>query len=123
MSIGIPKPSPRRLVKAKQRRSKLRAAAILRAEVRGRDGHQCQCCHIPVFVDAANPAQRAQVHHIKFRSQGGPDKHQNLITVCAGCHAKIHARVIEVRGEKATNVRFIDRSRLLAVVRRVRANA
>jgi 5-methylcytosine-specific restriction endonuclease McrA len=101
------KPRPSLLVKADKRGQQLRREAKLRADIRGRDGHQCQCCHIPVFVQASNPLQRAEVHHIQFRSKGGVDDQKNMITVCAGCHAKIHAHEIEVRGTHALNVRFI----------------
>jgi 5-methylcytosine-specific restriction endonuclease McrA len=31
-----------------------------------------------------------EVHHKEFRSQGGDDTEQNLITVCAKCHARVH---------------------------------
>jgi 5-methylcytosine-specific restriction endonuclease McrA len=101
------KPRPRLLVRAEKRQQRAAAAKRLRAEVRGRDGHQCQCCHLPVFVNASNPLQRAQVHHIQYRSQGGPNEHRNLVTVCAECHARIHAHDIEVVGTNAMNVRFI----------------
>lgn len=101
------KPRPSLLVKAKKRHTKQKAAEKLRAEVRGRDGHQCQSCHIPVFVHAANPLHRAQVHHIQFRSKGGSNEFKNLITVCAECHALIHAHELDVKGTNALDVRFV----------------
>lgn len=111
MAIGYgvpcPKPRPSILVKAKARRRGETALMKLRREVRARDGHQCQSCHVPVFVHASNPLQRAQVHHIQFRSKGGTNDHTNLITVCAECHAKIHIHEIAVRGTNARNVRFV----------------
>jgi 5-methylcytosine-specific restriction endonuclease McrA len=36
--------------------------------------------------------QHLQVHHLKFRSQSGGDEEQNLITLCAECHAQLHRR-------------------------------
>jgi predicted HNH restriction endonuclease len=36
--------------------------------------------------------QNLQVHHLEFRSQSGSDQEQNLITLCAECHARIHLR-------------------------------
>ena len=107
MAIGFPKPRPRLLVKAAARLKREKAARDLRKAVRARDGSQCQCCHIPVFVSAANPLQRAQVHHMRFKSKGGTDEMSNLVTVCAECHAKIHAHEIEVRGTHAMKVRFV----------------
>lgn len=31
-----------------------------------------------------------QIHHITFRSQGGPDEEWNLITLCGSCHGWAH---------------------------------
>lgn len=36
------------------------------------------------------PSQQLHVHHILFRSQGGPDEDWNLISLCPGCHDKAH---------------------------------
>lgn len=46
-----------------------------------RDGWHCQFC---------GSMQDLQVHHQTFRSHGGPDMPENLITLCAGCHAAFH---------------------------------
>ena len=105
--IAVPKPRPAILERKSVRCKRLAAEVKLRASIRARDGNQCQACHVPVFVAATNPLQRAQVHHIKFRSQGGPNDKKNLITVCAECHAKIHVHELEVRGTNAMNVRFV----------------
>jgi 5-methylcytosine-specific restriction endonuclease McrA len=94
--------------RAKKQRLRMAKAALVRKEVRARDGQQCQCCHIPVFLDCANPMQRAEVHHIKFRSQGGPDTQRNLITVCGECHGKIHRHEVDLVGD-ALSVRFVWR--------------
>ena len=101
------KPRPGLLERADKRKKVKAASMKMRQDVRGRDGNQCQSCHIPVFVHAANPLHRAQVHHIQFRSQGGQNVMKNMITVCAECHAKIHAHEIDVRGTNANDVRFI----------------
>jgi 5-methylcytosine-specific restriction endonuclease McrA len=34
--------------------------------------------------------QNLEVHHRQFRSRMGSDSKQNLITLCAQCHAKMH---------------------------------
>jgi predicted HNH restriction endonuclease len=31
-----------------------------------------------------------EVHHKQFRSQSGDDSNENLITLCAACHAGVH---------------------------------
>lgn len=107
MGLACPKPRPSLLVKKAKRLHKAKAALLLRHAVRARDGHQCQSCHVPVSVGYANPLQHAHVHHIQFRSQGGPDAMTNLITVCAECHAKIHAHELKVVGTHASRVRFV----------------
>jgi 5-methylcytosine-specific restriction endonuclease McrA len=55
----------------------------LHRQVLERDGWRCQVC---------GSMQHLQVHHLKFRSQSGGDVEQNLITLCAGCHGRIHRK-------------------------------
>ena len=33
-----------------------------------------------------------EVHHREFRSRSGSDSEENLITLCAACHARVHRR-------------------------------
>lgn len=54
--------------------------ASLRKQVQERDG-RCRGC------GAGNPSE---VHHIKFRSQGGRDELRNLVWLCGGCHRAAH---------------------------------
>ena len=49
--------------------------------VRERDHYRCRVC---------GTAQMVEVHHILFRSQGGPDEDWNLITLCKQCHMRAH---------------------------------
>lgn len=53
-----------------------------------RDKYTCQVCK------AKNT--RLEVHHIKYRSQGGTDDLDNLITLCADCHKKVHAGKLSI---------------------------
>jgi 5-methylcytosine-specific restriction endonuclease McrA len=55
----------------------------LRREVLERDGWRCQVC---------GSMSAVEVHHLSFRSRGGEDCDQNLITVCRRCHNGIHSR-------------------------------
>lgn len=52
------------------------------ADVRERDGHHCRLC---------GSTNWTEVHHIQYRSQGGPDEKWNLITLCKECHMNAHA--------------------------------
>lgn len=55
----------------------------LKAEVRARDSHRCRWC------GARGVA--LEVHHILYRSQGGPDEEWNLITLCDEHHRLAHS--------------------------------
>lgn len=46
-----------------------------------RDGYRCALCDNTKYI---------QIHHIIQRSRGGSDEMQNLITLCADCHALAH---------------------------------
>jgi len=54
--------------------------------VKIRDEQRCQVCgdRLPV------PYGRLEVHHIVYRSKGGSDELENLVTLCDLCHAVIH---------------------------------
>jgi 5-methylcytosine-specific restriction endonuclease McrA len=55
----------------------------LHRQVLERDGWRCQVC---------GSMQNLQVHHLKLRSRSGGDEEQNLITLCAACHERIHRK-------------------------------
>ena len=50
--------------------------------VLNRDNYTCQCCK--------TKRGTFNVHHIIYRSNGGSDKMDNLITLCSDCHKKLH---------------------------------
>lgn len=49
-----------------------------------RDGWKCRRCRL---------RERLHGHHIVFRSKGGEDTTENLITLCNDCHDGVHSRV------------------------------
>jgi 5-methylcytosine-specific restriction endonuclease McrA len=55
----------------------------LRQQILRRDGWRCQSC---------GTMSSLEVHHRKFRSHSGADSEENLITLCAACHARVHGR-------------------------------
>jgi 5-methylcytosine-specific restriction endonuclease McrA len=57
--------------------------AKLQRQVLERDGWRCQVC---------GSMQNLQAHHLKFRSHSGSDEEQNLITLCAECHERMHRK-------------------------------
>ena len=53
----------------------------LRQQILHRDGWRCQSC---------GTMSNLEVHHREFRSNSGADSEENLITLCAACHAAVH---------------------------------
>ncbi len=53
----------------------------LREQVLRRDGWKCQCC---------GTRSNLEVHHKEYRSRGGNDSEENLITLCVTCHLLVH---------------------------------
>ena len=56
-----------------------------KAMVLNRDNYTCQCCK------GKHKDSKLEVHHIVFRSQGGSDEENNLITLCHTCHKNLHS--------------------------------
>ena len=71
-----------------------RREAILR-----RDNYTCQCC--------GKKNCRLEVHHVKFKSNGGTDDEENLITLCEDCHKGVHAGtvVLSKKPKKSKNLK------------------
>ena len=84
-----------------------------REAVLHRDNYTCQCC--------GKKNCRLDVHHIIFRSNGGTDDENNLITLCKDCHKKVHkGRIVLNKKPKKMNLKHathmsIIRSQLLKV--------
>ena len=79
-----------------------------------RDNYTCQCC--------GKKNCRLEVHHIRFKSNGGTDDEENLITLCTDCHKGIHAGTVTLdkKPKKGKNLKCathmsIIRSRLLKI--------
>jgi 5-methylcytosine-specific restriction endonuclease McrA len=68
----------------KQRRLRLKVELYerLREQVVWRDGWRCQYC---------GSSSSLEVRHEEFRSHGGDDSEENLITLCAACHSGAHS--------------------------------
>jgi len=65
----------------------------VKAFVLHRDGHQCQKCK--------TKKGKLHVHHLVFRSQGGSDEPNNLLTLCVECHEELHRGEFTLKGRKA----------------------
>ena len=69
-----------------------------KAMVLNRDGYTCQCCK------GKHKDRKLEVHHIVYRSQGGSDEAENLITLCHTCHKGVHDGTVKLnlKGKKKT---------------------
>ena len=71
-----------------------------RSAILHRDNYTCQCC--------GKKNCRLEVHHIKFRRDGGTDDEENLITLCEDCHKSVHAGtvVLSKKPKKNKNLKY-----------------
>ncbi len=60
-----------------------------------RDNHECQSNRKVLH------SKKLHVHHIIFRSNGGTDTPDNLITLCENCHADLHGGLFELKVRKS----------------------
>ena len=70
--------------------------------VRARNNYTCQHCN------GKKKDSRINVHHIVFRSNGGSDEPENLITLCKTCHDALHAGKIKLKlnGKSRGSLKF-----------------
>jgi hypothetical protein len=71
----------------------------VRRQVLARDHHACT-------IPGCRSARNLDVHHIQFRSDGGGNELSNLLTMCSGHHALLHAGQLIVRGEAPHALEF-----------------
>lgn len=103
--MAFQKPQSRAAQKA---RAVFADATIKRATTRLvllRDGYKCRACarHVDQSLDML---KRAHLHHIRFKSRGGSDDEANLVTLCAVCHADVHAHRLTVTGNAESTLTF-----------------
>ena len=67
----------------------------IKAYIRDRDNYTCQYCK--------KQNVKLHVHHIIFKSKGGTDRPDNLITLCEQCHNDLHAGKIQLTVKKLSN--------------------
>jgi len=72
-------------------KGRLYGFANMKAYILSRDNYTCQYCK------GKSKDSRLHVHHIVFRSNGGSDNEDNLITLCETCHKKLHKDEITLK--------------------------
>ena len=85
----------------------------VKAAVLSRDNYTCQIC--------GEKDSKLEVHHIQFRSKGGSNRMDNLVTLCHNCHGKIHNNKLDfnkpVKSFKHASHMNIMRNRLVEELR------
>lgn len=73
---------------------------FVRIEAYKRDGYTCQHCGVKCISRRAltneNGDKLIQCHHINFWSKTQDNSLENLVTLCASCHAKVHFGNIDI---------------------------
>ena len=73
-----------------------------------RDNYTCQCC--------GKKNCRLEVHHIKFKSNGGTNDEENLITLCEDCHNGVHTGTV-VLNKKPKKSKGLNHATHMSVIR------
>lgn len=82
----------------------------IKRELRKRQHGRCAICE--------EKSKRLEMHHIKPRSMGGPDKEENLILLCPACHKDVHDMIKQLKLNKESEFfRFKQVIRLLRYYR------
>lgn len=85
----------------------------VKSAVLNRDNYTCQIC--------GEKDTRLEVHHIQFRSKGGSNRIDNLVTLCRDCHKQIHSGGLvfdkKIKSFKPASHMNIIRSRLVEELR------
>ena len=95
--------SPLRKSRSKPRPGRLprKEYALLREAVYERDKWKCRACN--------RTRGGLHAHHRIYRSHGGPDTMENILTVCHVCHSDIHDGRLWIIGdypnERFTNIK------------------
>lgn len=63
------------------KRSRRKTPPKMMEKVKARDGYKCAVC---------GSCNGLQIHHKIYRSNGGADTLENLVTLCEDCHMKEH---------------------------------
>jgi hypothetical protein len=87
-----PKPRPAIFDKRDVSREKESQRRAVYLAVDRRDERACRCC---------GRREKLHHHHLTFRSRAGVDATENVLLLCAFCHALLHARQLWIFGKDA----------------------
>lgn len=81
-AFKVPRKSTKPKSKPKTKRSKPGVPPQVAESVLERDHHRCRLC---------GSGSNLHLHHIVYRSEGGPHVEENLITLCSLDHNRVHS--------------------------------
>jgi 5-methylcytosine-specific restriction endonuclease McrA len=111
LSNAVPKPAPRWLAKAKRKAEEMKELKACHAIVDARDGRQCRVCQ--ARVGGIGMLEAVHHHHLVFRSKGGSNQPDNILSLCVRCHHALHNGEIALSGD--ANARAAESGRLCGV--------
>lgn len=76
-------------------KGKLKGYYNVKAFVLNRDNYKC------LSGRKINHSKELHVHHIIFKSKGGTNMPDNLLTLCKTCHSDLHAGEFEIKAKKS----------------------
>lgn len=81
-------------------------------QVDARDHRTCRACGKHTNPDDVG-LLRGHRHHIVYRSAGGPDSTENVVTVCAECHNAVHTKkLLDIEGSADEALAFWKRDKI-----------
>lgn len=98
-------PSRRETKAARKAEADAAWRAVCKA-VDARDGRICRCCDKRSDPDATGLLERGHRHHIIYRSAGGKDTTDNLVTLCGACHEDEHRHRLQIEGNPDERLTF-----------------
>lgn len=97
--LAFPKPIPR-VIEKRERRA--REAATIRECyqcVDRRDEGHCRVCRRRCSPMSVAMVERAERHHLTYRSKGGQHETANVVTLCKFCHVAVHGGTLRLEGD------------------------
>ena len=88
----LPRAKPTVVLRRERRVALAATRRVVHRAVWRRDQGRCRACA---------SRTRLHVHHVQFRSHGGPWTTANCVLLCQMCHQDVHARIVVVQGRDA----------------------
>jgi 5-methylcytosine-specific restriction endonuclease McrA len=95
----FPKPVPRVVERQKRRTAEAATLRECYQQVDRRDEGRCRVCGRRCSPTAVAMLDRAERHHLVYRSKGGTHEPANVVTLCKFCHSAVHGGTMRLEGD------------------------